>query len=392
MLIAASAFTTALPAVAQNGGAASVHVDEVRNVPLEQTAPTIGRLVAIQSGTVAARISGPVADFLVEVGDRVQRGQTLALLDDQVLAARRQQAESVVAEERARLNTAIERLELAEQGLRRLERLSDSAAFSQATYDDQRQEVAIQRAEIATARAAIQRAEAELRLAEINVAHAEIRAPYEGVITERLVEAGDYVDIGESLVRMISDRGLEVEADIPGGRLDSLDPGDTVQVSLENGGMHKATVRAILPEENPMTRTRTVRLVPQFSDSVGRLAGGQSVTVHLPLGDARSVLSVHKDAIIWQDSESVIFVHNNGEAEIRPVQLGMEVGARFEVLEGLNGGELAIVRGNERLSPGDAIEIGERRHNGGSRDRAPGADGSGNGPGAAQSADRGEAG
>ncbi len=389
-------------AEAQNRGAASVHVDEVRAVPLAQTAPTIGRLVSIQSGNVAARISGPIEAFLVEVGDRVERGETIALLDDQVLDARREEAESIVSEARARLNTAEQRHALAQQELQRLERLSDSAAFSQARYDDQRQQVAIERAEIGTARAAIQRAEAERRLAAINLSHAEIRAPYDGVITQRMLEAGAYVSVGDAVARMVSDRALEIEVDVPSRRLAGVDSGSTLTFALEDGSTHEAAVRAVLPEENPMTRTRTVRLVPQFAEPVERLAGGQSVTVRVPIGNDRRVLSVHKDAIVWQENEAVIFIHADGEAELRPLQLGMEVGDRFEVLDGLDGGELAVVRGNERLSPGDSINIGVRRDNGPSDHETPedgasgvgasGRDGPRDGPRDGQSADRGNAG
>ena len=66
----------------------------------------------------------------------------------------------------------------------------------------------------------------------------------------------------------------------------------------------QARVRAILPEENPNTRTRTVRFVPAFEVGDTRLAGGQSVTVQVPVGVRRDVLSVHKDAIVRQGAQA----------------------------------------------------------------------------------------
>lgn len=370
-IVAVAALQAALapaPAFAQDGEAARVRVDAVRQVALTQTAPVIGRLVATLHGVVAARVGGPVAAFLVEVGDRVQAGDPLAMLDDEMLAARRAQAAAALAEARARLETRRERLALARQELDRLARLKSSAAFSQARYEDQRQEAAIARSEVAAAEAEIESARADLQVAEIDLKRAEIQAPYAGVVTERMAEAGAYAAAGEPMLRMLGDRSLEVEAQVPQSRLAGLHPGDTVHVELDDGRRHEARVRAILPQENPQTRTRTVRAVPAFDPAERRLASGQSVTVHIPVGRGQQVLSVHKDAVIRREGQAVVFVHADGKAEVRPVQLGKEVGDRFEVVEGLSGGELAVVRGNERLRPGDAIVIDKRDAPGAGRD------------------------
>jgi len=335
-------------------------VDPVRKVPLAQTAPVLGQLVATRQGEVAARVAAPVESFVVEVGDRVARGDPIALLDEEMLAARRDQAQGALAEARARLKTSRERLELAELRLSRLERLRDSAAFSQADYEDQRQEVAIARAEIASAEAEVATARADLQVARIDLKRAEVSAPYGGVVTQRLIEAGAYVDPGTALVRMVADKELEVAVDVPFRRLTGLNPGDEVKIELEDGTSHTARLRAILPQENERTRTRTVRLVPSFGETRAPLASGQSVTVAVPLGDSQQVLSVHKDAVLRQGDSASVFVFKDGTAEVRPVQLGREIGSRFEVVEGLKAGDLAVVRGNERLQPGDSLRIEKR--------------------------------
>lgn len=349
------------PAAAQSQGAAGVHVDSVREVPLTQSAPVIGRLVATQSGVVAARVAAPIEAFLVEVGDRVERGETMAVLDDEVLSAQRAQAAAALSEANAQLATREAQLALAQQELQRLERLRESAAFSQARYDDQRQQAAIAEAEIATARAAVQRARSDLEMTDIALRQSEVRAPYDGVVIERMAEVGAYADTGEPLLRMLSDRTLEIEADVPSRRLAGLHPGTVVAFTLEDESRHEAAVRAVLPQESATTRTRTVRLVPEFSERPQSLASGQSATVYVPVGEARDVLSVHKDAVLRQRGEANVYVYADGEAEMRSVELGMEIGERFEVLAGLEAGDLAVVRGNERLAPGDLIRIDQRR-------------------------------
>ncbi len=348
------------PAAAQEN-AARVRVDAVRSEALSQTVPVIGRLVARQAGSVAARISAPIREFRVEVGDRVVTGDVIALLDNAIIEAERDVATAGLAVARAELKTRQAQVTLARQELNRLEGLKKSAAFSQARFEDAAQQVAIAEAGVSEAEAAVTSARARLRLAEISLGYVEVKAPYDGVITRRLSEAGAYVSDGDELVRMIADQSLEVEADVPSNRLSGLAPGTEIAATLDDGTRFPATVRAIIPNENPLTRTRAVRFRPDFSavTTAAPLANEQSVTVQVPIGAPRQIISVHKDAIIKRPGDTIVFVAADGEAQPRSIVLGEAVGSRYEVLDGLSEGELVVVRGNERLRPGDQITIEE---------------------------------
>ncbi|MDX1421583.1 MAG: efflux RND transporter periplasmic adaptor subunit [Kiloniellales bacterium] len=341
---------------AQQEGAL-VRVDRVAVQPLSQTVPVLGRLVPRQAGSVSSRVEAPVQAFRVEIGDRVEAGQVLAVLNRDRLIAVRDQAAGELSEARARQSTARAQLKLAGQELARLEGLKASAAFSQARYDDARQNVAVFQAQLAEAEAAIATAAAELELAEIDVANTEVLAPYDGVVIQRMSEAGAYVNVGEALVRLIADQSLEVEADVPYQRIGGLVPGATVGLALDDGSEHEAVVRAVVPEENPLTRTRAVRFVPRFGETERPLAADQSVTVWVPVGAPRRVLTVHKDAVIKQGDAAMVFVASGDVAEPREITLGEAVGSRYEVLDGLEEGDLVVVRGNERLRPGDKVRI-----------------------------------
>lgn len=339
--------------------AAVVRVDTVRTVPVSQTVPVIGRVVSRQAGPVASRINGPVEAFMVDVGDRLEQGETIAVLGTQTLRLARDLDASRLREAEARLKTEQAKLALAQQTLRRFERLQDTNSASRSQYEDARQNVAIAAGNIAEAEAAIRSARVALDLAETRLSDTEIKAPYAGVITQRLTETGAYVQIGEDLVRMVADRALEIEADVPFRRVGGLVPGVELRVALDDGSEHIATVRAMVPEENRLTRTRLVRLVPTFGPTLNSIAPGQTVTVNVPLGASRDVLSVHKDAVNKNGDQDLVFVVENDVATPRSVTLGEAVGNRFEVLSGLKEGELAVVRGNERLRPNDKVRIDE---------------------------------
>jgi RND family efflux transporter MFP subunit len=343
-------------AFAQQDGAL-VRVDRVVSQPLSQTVPVLGRLVPRHAGSVASRVEAPIDAFKVEIGDRVEAGQLIAVLNRDRLTARRDQAAGRLHEAQAKLSTSQAQLKLALQELKRLEGLKKSAAFSQARFDDAAQNVAIFRAQSAESEAAVVSAQADLSLAELDVRDADVVAPYDGVVIQRMSEAGSYVKVGDPLVHLIADGTLEVEVDVPYQRLSGLRAGTRVSITLDDGSSHEAMVRAIVPQENPLTRTRAVRFVPKFGPTERPLAADQSVTVLVPVSASKTVLSVHKDAVIRNGTKAMVFVAKGDVAQPREIVLGEAVGSRYEVLAGLAEGELVVVRGNERLRPGDKVHI-----------------------------------
>ncbi len=343
------------PALAQGQGAAPVAVDAVVEQSLTQTVPVIGRLVAHRAGVVAARTNGAVDEVLVAVGNRVGKGQVLATLVMNRLQAEVRLRRAEIQEAEAALNTAKTRRALVEQELARLEGLRKSAAFSQARRDDKRQELASAESEIAEKEADLSRARAYQDMARIDLANATIRAPFPGVVSIRHTESGAFLGIGSPVVTLIDDSSLEIEADVPSERITGLDPGTRIRVDLGRGAEVDAVVRAVVPEENPLTRTRRVRFTPNLDGAAQNLAVNQSLTLHVPTAARDRVVTVHKDAVLNRRGQSMVFVVEDGVAQPRPVKLGEAVGNRFEVIAGLPPGTLVVVRGNERLRPGQKV-------------------------------------
>ena len=334
---------------------AVVQLDAVRTEPLRQTVPVIGRLVARQAGPVAARIGGPVGEMRVDVGDRVEAGQIIAVLVKDAFEWKVKLSEADAAEAEAAVKTARAAANLLAQEVRRLVKLKKSAAFSQARLDDKRQELTQAKSAQSEAEAALLRAQAQLRLAQIDLYNADIRAPYAGIVSQRHTEVGSFVQAGTAVVALIDDRNLEAEADVPASRVAGLTPGTPVELRLDGQILVEAVVRAVIPEENPLTRTRSVRFTPRFNGSLTNLATNQSVVIDIPAGEAREVVTVHKDAIIERKGKSLVYLAEEGTAQIRPITLGEAVGGRFLVKSGVKPGDQVVVRGNERLRPGQTI-------------------------------------
>jgi len=343
----------------QDMQAAVIKVDTVRTEPLSQTVPVIGRLVALQSGVISARIEGPVLEVMVDVGDYVAAGDVLVRLDTEELALDRELKAAQVEEAKAALAAAQSSVRIAQQEVNRLEKLkkSKSAAFPRARYDDARESVVGAQRQVAQSRAILHQTESQLQMSEMNLQRAMIRAPYPGVVVVRHMAEGAWLGVGDPVVDLLNHTDLEIEADVPADRIAGLSPGTPIAMTLDDGTGHTATVRALIADENPMTRTRPVRFTPEFGEMRRPLAVNQSVTVHLPVGRPRQIVSVHKDAVVNRQGKSLVFIVEDEAANIRPVQLGEAVGGRFEVLQGLQPGDLVVVRGNERLRPGQKVHI-----------------------------------
>lgn len=359
-LVLAALAASTVPAAAQSAPgqerAQTVGVDSVREEPMGQTINVLGRLVARQGGVVAARVAERVASVQVQVGDRVARGDVLAQLSDDRLASDRRLRAAAVDAARAAVARDRATLAKARQTLDRQERLKGSTAYRMDRAEDAQRDVEIAQATLVRSEADLAAATAQLNLAEIAVADASVRAPYNGVVTVKHLAAGAYVRVGDPVVTLLNDSEIEVEADVPADRLSGLPPGATVEAEVQNGGHIFAAVRAVVPEENPRTRTRAVRFVLTADQVDYAIAANQSVILHIPIGGTRSVLTVSKDAIVRAGDRQSVFVVVDGKAVAKTVRLGESLGSRYEVHEGLTLGDVVVVRGNENLRSGQPVQ------------------------------------
>ncbi len=361
------AAAAAAPSAAASGNAASserrgpppksVRVDAVVTEPLSQTVPIMGRLVSLRAGDVAARINGAMSEINAEIGDRVKKGDVIATLARERLTAARDKYQAAVATRRAMVRTAQAQYARTAQELARMENLRRSSAFSRARFEDLQRDAEARKAAIEERRSQLKEAEADLQRASIDLQNARILAPYDGVVSLKHTEVGAYVNMGARVVSLINDEDIEVEAEVPSDRISGLVAGSSVRFRLDDGTIHEATVRSVVPFENLRTRTRPVRFMPRFGDGTAQLAVNQSVTVLVPVGKARQAVTVHKDAIVHSGANRMVYLARNGKAFPRQVQLGEAVGNRYVVLSGLRPGDQVVTHGNEALPPGSNIRV-----------------------------------
>ncbi|MEL6997867.1 MAG: efflux RND transporter periplasmic adaptor subunit [Pseudomonadota bacterium] len=350
-----TAVTTGL-SLAQ-GRAASVLVEEVDVRAITDTSPTLGQLVPSTQADVASRRAGVAAEVLFEVGDRVTMGEPMVRLETRLTEIERRNVEADLEVARSGIATAEAALTLARQVLARQERLKGSTAFQQGIFEDRTAEVARVRGLLGQAMAQAAAAEARMARVDYDLEHAIIKAPFTGVVVERMAQPGQYLTLGEAIAKLLDVAGLEIEADVPSDLVTGLTPSTVVAVDFAGGVSGKAKVRVALPVETVSTRTRPVRFQTDLTGIDPQLiAVGKSLTLHLPVSAPREVITVPKDALVQgRGGGWIVYAVVDGVAEVRPVTLGQSAEGRLEVLDGLAAGDLVVVRGNERLRPGQQV-------------------------------------
>ncbi|MEM7424321.1 MAG: efflux RND transporter periplasmic adaptor subunit, partial [Pseudomonadota bacterium] len=252
---------------------------------------------------------------------------------------------------------ATAQLDLALQGLARQERLKSSTAFSQGIFEDLQRSAEQAQGELARANAEIRAAQARLARVDYDLDQSIIRAPFAGVLVERMAQPGQYLNLGEAVAKLLDVDGLEIEADVPSELVQSLTPNTEITVTFASGVTGTAQVRVALPVETISTRTRPVRFQADLSGIDPQLiAVGKSLTLQVPVSAPRDLLTVPKDALVQGPGGGwVVYVVVEGAAKLSPITLGQSAGDRMEVLTGLSPGDMVVVRGNERLRPGQAV-------------------------------------
>jgi RND family efflux transporter MFP subunit len=298
------------------------------------------------SGTVAsrndARLATEVAgrlEWIAEPGTSVKKGATVARLDDERLKlALRDNAAAV---RRLEANT-----ELLKTQAERLESLAPQNIVSQNQLDEAHSRLAMAQQELEQARVARDTALLDLQ-------RASVRAPFDGYVAERLAQAGEFVAIGAPLARLVDTGTVEVVARAPVSAASTLRAGQIVRVRDDDRSV-ESKIRSVVPVGDERSRLLEVRVA---LDS-GSWPIGSPVVVELNGSRSQSVVTVPRDAVILRQGSAYVFrIGKDNKAERVPVQVGAGQDANVQVIGKINQGDRIVIRGGERLQPGQTVAI-----------------------------------
>ena len=317
---------------------ASVRVIEASMTELAPTLELPGTVVSRNDAKLSAEVQGQLL-FVAEVGTRVEKGEVVARMDDTYLTLQRDEYSGIVARESSRR-------EFLEKEARRLRQLAAENVAARNQLDETESELQGAVGELTVANA--RRSQIEVQLAKTR-----IRAPFPGIVTERLQNPGEYTSAGDPVIRLIQPDSLEVVARAPLASLNYVSEGTELVIRTDNT-RGSGAVRTLVPFGDGRSHLFEIRVsVPPTPWRVG-----ESVRMAVPSAEPIEVLAVPRDALVLRrEGSSVYRVLDDDTAERVSVTTGLGAGGMIQITGGIDAGDRIIVRGAERLRPGQKVSI-----------------------------------
>jgi membrane fusion protein (multidrug efflux system) len=343
-LVAAAGMGCSQREVATPVKAPPVATAPVTAVDIEERIEASGELEARYHSFVAAEVSGRITQIVQDEGDPVAAHEPVLEIDPQ-----RRRLELATA--RARAAQAEAGAIEAHRQSERLRSLHERNAASQSQLDEAETALLVAKSDAAAQRA-------QLGVAERALDDATVCAPFRGVVGQRLVSEGDFVQVGTRLVELVSLDPIQVVfrvAEVDSGR---VAVGQKVKVSVapHPGEVFEATVDVVFPTIDPASRT--LRVKAALANPGVRLRPGLFARADLGVRVRRGVPMVPEESVLQRSDGAVVFRVVAGErVERRVVTIGEFRGGMIEIRSGVDVGDVVVTRGQTELVDGAVVRV-----------------------------------
>ena len=325
-----------------------VVVSKARTQTVIKQVPLTGTINSAKVSRLSTEVSGQVETINVEVGDSVKTGDVLVQLDAEIETLTLQSSQASTTQARAELADARRRYKDAER-LKKQNSISDNA-------------IRLIQAEVEIDAAALKRQQAEERVQQARVDRHTLKAPFTGVISERLTEIGEWIDPGRAILTLVAVDDLRVDFRVPQEFYTRINEKSGITVTLDalpkkefNG-----TIETIVPVTDPSARTFLMHVRLGLDDI--KITPGMSVHGLLRLNTGMQGVVISRDALLrYPDGRVTVWVvsEKNQQSTVseQQVKVGHGFNGQVSILDGLQAGDVVVVEGNESLQEGQQVRI-----------------------------------
>ena len=329
-----------------------VRVESVAGRSIVSQINVTGTVTSPRTAVLSTAVAGLVAELMIDEGHRVETGDALLRLDAELAQLALERALAEVRQHETALEDARRRFAEAEK-------VGTQRGIARTQVESLRAEVTSDEAALVAARAAAREQRAI-------VERHTLKAPFAGVISERLVELGEWVNPGDGVLELVATDNLRFDFRVGQQSFATLSPQTPVEITLDAfpGRSISGRVDTIVPVKNPGARTFLVRVLADTTETGDppRITPGMSARGKLNIDTGRSGVAVSRDAILrFPDGRVTVWVVDTGGdlpvVREQVVRTGLEFDGVVEVTSGLSVGDLVVVRGNETLQEGQTVSI-----------------------------------
>lgn len=322
---------------------ALVVVAPVKMVHISPLAEYTGLIQPADKALLSPDTPGRLVNLKKRAGDRVRKGEVLAVLQNPTLV-------QDLAVMKARVRETEAQVALNEQQQSRLNELYRKKLATAQSYEDGVANLAVMQARLASARVQVDRLQDQMQ-------RLIIRSPIKGQVISAIGEIGQWLSPNQPIFEIFNYDRFELMTGVPGRFLPSVRTKGKVRVTVpEIGSSLSGRIASVIRHVDPATGNFRIRIL---IDNPGQLPlSGLLAKVRLPLAQARSQLTVPRDAIVRKGNRTHVVLVDQGKARIVPVKVRGNRGDSVIVTgRGLNPEALVVVRGNERLFPGMPVRV-----------------------------------
>ncbi|MFZ0732822.1 MAG: efflux RND transporter periplasmic adaptor subunit [Candidatus Sulfotelmatobacter sp.] len=334
---------------------ANVSIISAQTATVPDVIDAVGTLRATETSRLAAQMMGNIVEIRVREGDRVQRGQVLAVIDEAQPRAALDRATAAELGAQQETTAAESDFALAEATFKRYQMLYEKKSVSPQEFDEINARFQAAQARQEMARAGQAQAKAALQQARTALGYTHIVAPFDGLVTEKKADVGTLASPGTPIFTVEDLRRYRLEATVNETDLRFVRQGQQVQVSIDALGDRqlKGKVVEIVPAADPASRSFLVK-VELPSDPV--LRSGLFGRAEFTRGE-RTALLIPRNAVVERGQLQGIYVLDpNKIVGLRYITLGKPSATQVEVLAGLETGEMLVANPDGRELSGRKIE------------------------------------
>ncbi len=281
--------------------------------------------------TLAAEKAGRIVEIKADRGDQVEKGQLLLQIDDRIWQTNLKQADIAAKD--------------AKKNLERFQQLQESGAVADREFD------AIEKAFI--------QAEAMATQASINIEQCRVLSPINGIVNDRYVETGEYVQPGTPVFQVLDKATVKAVIQIPEKDIYAIQPGDALPFTVQPLRDRTFEGKVVFVAAQADGRNNAFRTEIAVDNSDGTLRPGMIAQVEFHRGINENMISLPMAAVLPSKGDHVVYLKKGDQAVRRKVQIETITRKRALISQGLEEGDLVIIEGNRTLSDGQRVEIVE---------------------------------
>jgi RND family efflux transporter MFP subunit len=308
-----------------------------------QSVTVPGRIVSKQRVNVSSARAGRLMKVLVKEGDKVKKGQVLAKIDDRELMSRLNRA-------KANLSAAREDISLAQRTLKRLRKAYAKGAVARRFVEDAE-------VDLRAARTKAGIVVEEVRSATLDFDNQKVTAAFDGTVTSRFAEIGQWVGPTETLFTLVDESQREIEVRVDAADSVAIDVGQAVAVSSDAfpGLEWQESVVRLGAAAGGSRNANSVKVYISLGGDAPVFRYGQQVDADIRTAWNPNTLKIPFEALINRDGHTMVAVLEGGKVRMKIVETGIEDFAMAEIKQGLNAGEMVILSKGKVLQNGDRV-------------------------------------